>query len=178
MPANPKIPLSSLLKSAMMAALTGVLAFVTIPLPFTPVPVTGQTLGVMLSGSILGPWMGAASMIGYLGLGCLGFPVFAGGRAGPATLVGPTGGYLWGFVAGAWATGFLMIRFKESKMQLLLANIFGGVVVLHLMGAIYLSWHAGTSFGKAFLLGSAPFLAGDMLKAAAVSLVAARFKRG
>ena len=80
---------------------TGALVF----LPLYPVPITLQTLFAYLSGAVLGPWLGAASQIIYILLGAIGLPVFAGGRAGLATLLGPTGGYLFGFVAASFAIG-------------------------------------------------------------------------
>ncbi len=170
------LPLSTVLRSAMMAALTGVLALVQIPLPFSPVPITGQTLGVMLAGTVAGPWGGALSMLGYLGLGCLGFPVFAGGQAGAGTLLGPTGGYLLGFVIGAWTTG-LLSSLGRTRKHLFLANLVGGIVVLNLSGAIYLSWYARIPLVKAFLLGTVPFLPGDMIKASAATYVGGRLRR-
>lgn len=88
--------------------LVALLAQVSIPLPFTPVPVTGQTLGVLLVGGALGSRLGAASLALYLGEGAIGLPVFAGGVGGLP--VGPTGGYLVGFVLMAYVVGYLAER--------------------------------------------------------------------
>jgi len=101
--------------ASMLAGLSAALSFVSIPLPVSPVPVTGQSFGAMLSGLALGPLWGAAAMAVYLALGCAGFPVFAGGKAGPGTLFGPTGGYLAGFVLGAWVAG-LVVSAGESLL--------------------------------------------------------------
>jgi len=82
------------------------LAQVSLPLPFTPVPITGQTFAVLLVGAVLGARRGAASLVLYLLEGSLGLPVFANGTNGLARLLGPTGGYLIGFVAAAWIVGY------------------------------------------------------------------------
>ena len=83
---------------SMLVALT---AQISIPLPFSPVPVTGQTLAVLLIGALLGSRRGALSLVAYLLAGLIGLPVFASGAAGPAYIMGPTGGYLVGFIAAA-----------------------------------------------------------------------------
>ncbi|MFN3337582.1 MAG: biotin transporter BioY, partial [Thermomicrobium sp.] len=83
---------------------TALAARVSIPLPFTPVPITGQTFAVLLVGAVLGSRRGAASMALYVVQGLAGLPVFAGGKAGLAVLLGPTGGYLVGFIAAAFVT--------------------------------------------------------------------------
>lgn len=90
-----------------MASIIAVLSFISIPLPFSPVPITLQTLGVMLSGLLLGPQLGSISVGLYLIAGTLGLPIFAGGAAGIGVLMGPSGGYLLGFLPGAWMIGTL-----------------------------------------------------------------------
>lgn len=184
--------LRNLLKSSIMAALTSALSLITIPLPFSPVPVTGQSLGVMLAGLSLGPWWGALSMSLYLGIGAFGFPVFSGGRSGFSALLGPTGGYLWGFVAGAWVTGFISQlterllthrpgtgsrRMSLTWLFCFLSATIGGIVVVHLAGVYYLARVTGRTIHEAFLVGSLPFLIGDFFKAAAGALVAVRLER-
>ncbi len=136
---------------------------------------TGQTFGVMLAGNVLEPGAAAISMLGYLALGCLGFPVFAGGQAGVGTLFGPTGGYLWGFVLGAWVVGTLTRR-AVTIGRFLLANVLGGVVLLHLAGMGYLSYYLNISLSKAFLLGTAPFLPGDAIKAICAGFIGKRLR--
>ena len=178
--------LVELVAATAFAALTALGARVQVHLPFTPVPVTGQTFGVMLAGLVLGPWWGAASMLVYLAIGALGFPVFAGGRAGLGTLSGPAGGYLIGFVLGAWITGFIARshgftrrhgsggRRKPAPWLYLVAALCGGVVVVHTAGSLWLALSTGRTAGEAFALGSAPFLPGDLLKALGAVAVAAR----
>ena len=169
------MPLSSLLKASLISALTAVLSFVVLPVPLSPVPITGQTFGVMLAGASLEPAPAVASMLGYLALGSIGFPVFAGGQAGVATLFGPTGGYLWGFVLGAWAISMLTRR-AVTTGRFLLANVLGGVLLLHLLGIGYLSYYLNISLSKAFLLGTAPFLPGDAVKAVCAGFVGKRLR--
>lgn len=162
-------------KIALMASVTCVLAFVSIPLPWSPVPVSGQSLGTMLAGTLLGPRDGALSMLVYLAVGSLGFPVFAGGRSGAATLIGPTGGYLWGFVLGAWIGGtiarFLVSRRLSHFWAYLAGNIIGGIAAVHLMGTLYLSFLTRRPLVQALAVGSIPFLPGDMVKAVAAAML-------
>lgn len=175
--------------SSLLAAVTAALSLVAVPLPYSPVPLTGQTFDVMLSGLALGPWWGALSMLVYLAIGCLGFPVFAGGGTGIGTLLGPTGGYLVGFVLGAWATGMSMRVAtnrteargpgKGRRPQLrtyIIASVLGGVAVVHTVGAFWLARYSGRTVAEAFTLGSAPFLPGDLLKAVVACLVASRLE--
>jgi len=147
---------------------------VAVPLPGSPVPITGQTLGVMLAGALLGPWWGSASMLAYLGIGCLGFPVFSGGRAGFATLGGPTGGYLLGFVLGAFTTGALSQHLRGRYYALSCAA--GGVVVVHALGTVWLAWQTGRTWMEAFAVGSAPFLPGDLVKVVLASFLCSRLR--
>lgn len=102
-----KFLLRDLVYIAFLAALTSVLAYFAIPMPGGLPPLTGQSLGVMLAGLLLGAKKGAASQMVYLCLGLLGMPIFANGTAGVGVLAGPTGGFIWGFVAGAFVCGKL-----------------------------------------------------------------------
>jgi len=176
----------------MIAATTAVLSLVTIPLPFSPVPVTGQTLGVCLSGLCLGPWWGTAGIGIYLASGLAGLPIFSGGRSGPGTILGPTGGYLLAFLPAAFITGLIASPPARQRMdrtnsgnkpeppgmwRLILASVAGGILIVHGAGSLYLAWQTGMSFHKALLAGSIPFLAGDVVKVVLASLVAYRYHR-
>jgi len=171
--------LPMVIKASLLGGLTSALAFLVIPLPFSPVPITGQSFGVMLSGLLLGPFYGALSMLIYLAMGCAGFPVFAGGRSGLGTLLGPSGGYLWGFIAGAFVTG-LVARLSPGEgapsrwhgLVTLCATFLGGIVTVHLFGVTYLAINTGRTLGEALFLGTLPFLPGDVLKALAATMVA------
>jgi biotin transport system substrate-specific component len=146
----------------LFAALTTVGAAVGFPLPFSPVPVTLQTLFVVLAGAVLGPVWGPASQLLDIGAGVLGMPVFAQGLSGPGVVAGPTGGYLVGFVVGAWLAG-LFTRPGESWPRLLL-----GLTVAHLgifiCGLSHLMLFTAQSVETALSLGFYPFLPGLLLK--------------
>lgn len=133
-------------------------------LPFSPVPITAQTLAVLLTGALLGGPRGAFSALTYLGEGLAGLPVFAGGAAGVAHLLGPTGGYLVGFVAAAYVTGRLAERGWDRRVgTVVLAMLFGNLV-LYAPGLLWLAGFVGPD--KALALGLYPFIAGDLLKLA------------
>lgn len=133
-----------------------------LPLPFSPVPITGQTLAVLLTGAMLGSRRGALSALAYLGEGLAGLPVFAGGAAGAAHLVGPTGGYLAGFVAAAYVTGALAERGWDRRAGTVVLAMLLGNLVLYGPGLAWLARFAGMD--KALALGLYPFLVGDLLK--------------
>ncbi len=142
--------------------LMGMLAQISIPLPFTPVPVTGQTFGVLLTGALLGSRRGSAAMLVYLAEGIEGLPVFALGHSGLATILGPTGGYLVSYPVAAFAVGFLTERgWDRAFLQSVTAMVLGEVVIY----TVALSWLAhfvGSS--RVLALGFVPFLPGDVAK--------------
>ena len=113
--ANPSLAFKMLIFAALFAALTAAVAPFKIPLPFTPVPITLQTLAVLLSGAMLGPLYGTISMALYLIVGALGLPVFAGGASGIGSLLGPSGGYLLSYPLAAFVIGMLMKGKKATK---------------------------------------------------------------
>jgi len=135
---------------------------IVLVLPFTPVPVTGQTLAVLAIGATLGARRGALSLLAYLLEGAMGLPVFAGGAAGIARLVGPTGGYLWGFVAAAYVVGSLVERGWGRRLPTALASLSIGNASLYLFGLSWLARFVGVD--KALPLGLYPFVAGDLVK--------------
>jgi biotin transport system substrate-specific component len=157
-----------------MACVTGLLAQARIPLGFTPVPITGQNLGVLASGVMLGSWFGALSMVLYLAIGACGVPWFQGGQGGMDYLIHyPTLGYLIGFVVVAFFVGRL------TEKHLYLRGFWGqlwlmstGMIVILGLGALYLSWDLHTNFNDTMVKGVLPFLIGDLLKAAVVAGVA------
>ncbi|MDI6769617.1 MAG: biotin transporter BioY [Anaerolineales bacterium] len=142
--------------------LVAALAQVKIPLPFTPVPLTGQTFAVLLVGAALGSRRGAASMALYLTEGLLGLPFFSGGGSGLGHLLGPTGGYLAGFVAAAYVVGLLCERGLEQRVRTAILPFLAGTAVIYLLGAGWLSISLGIE--KAIALGVLPFLIGDAVK--------------
>jgi len=150
--------------------LTSLGAFVRIPLPFTPVPLTLQTLFVMLAGAFLGAGLGATSQLGYILLGLSGLPVFTGAGSGFLYILGPTGGYLLGFVFASLFIG-RFIKFFATSPKRIFAIFCLSELILLASGALWLKLILGLSFTKAMLLGIVPFIAGDMFKAAAAAFI-------
>ena len=131
-------------------------------IPMWPVPVTGQSAGVLLVGAALGARRGALSLIAYLTEGALGLPVFAGGAAGAAHLLGPTGGYLVGFVAAALAVGYLCERGWDRKLWTSVAAMGLGTAVIFAFGLAGLTrFVTGDAL---FASGLLPFISGAIVK--------------
>jgi biotin transport system substrate-specific component len=145
------------------------MAQVRIPLPFTPVPITGQTFAVLVVGASLGSRRGAASLALYLLMGLIGLPFFAGGAHGLSVLVGPTGGYLVGFVIAAWLVGLLAARGLDRRVPSALLAFLVGELVIYLFGIAWLSVYLGIN--HAFAAGFVPFVIGDAIKLVASGLV-------
>jgi len=137
-------------------------AQVAIPLPFSPVPITGQTLAVLLTGALLGSRRGSLCLLAYLAEGISGLPVFAGGMAGPARLVGPTGGYLVGFIAAAFLTGLLAERGWDRRVRTTLLAMLLGNAAIYAFGLPWLARFVGGE--RVLALGLLPFIPGDFLK--------------
>jgi len=150
------------LATLLFAALTAVGAALSFPLPFSPVPVTLQTLAAVLAGAVLGPVWGPVSQILYVGAGIAGMPVFAGGAAGPGVLAGPTGGYLAGFVIGAWVAG-LLTRSGASWIRLAL-GLLAAHLAIFACGLSQLMIFTGHSARVAVELGFLPFVPGLAVK--------------
>jgi biotin transport system substrate-specific component len=145
-----------------------VAARIEIPLPWTPVPITGQTLGVLLVGAALGWRRGAAALGLYLAEGAAGLPVFAGGGAGVAHLLGPTGGYLWSFPFAAGLVGWLAERgWDRSIPKMIAATLLGGAI-LYIPGLLWLQTFVG-GMAKAVEYGLTPFWLWDITKALVVA---------
>ena len=137
-----------------------------------PVPFTFQTFFVLLSGALLGRRWGPAAQLGYLLLGGVGVPVFAGGA-----LFGATFGYLVGFVAAAWLIGEILSRSDDPGLARGAAAMAAGSAVILLPGMAHLAWGVGLGPARAFEVGLWPFLAGDGLKLAMALAVWRRFGR-
>ena len=138
-------------------------AQVAIQLPFSPVPITGQTMAVLLVGALLGSRRGALAVLAYIAEGLAGLPVFAGGAAGLARLFGPTGGYLVGFVAAAFLVGWLAERGWDRRFGTTLAAMTLGNLVIYGVGAVWLAVFVG-GLSRAWSFGVLPFLPGDAIK--------------
>jgi biotin transport system substrate-specific component len=134
-------------------------------LPFTPVPISGGTLGVLYAGTLLGSRRGAAAVALYLLEGAAGLPVFSGGAAGVVHLLGPTGGYLLGFPAGAFAAGLLAERGWDRSPARAFATMLIGSVPIFALGLLGLARFVPA--GSVLARGLWPFVPGDLVKAAA-----------
>jgi biotin transport system substrate-specific component len=155
------------------AVLTTFGAQVAVPLEFTPVPTTLQTLFVTLSGALLGPYLGAASQLAYLALGISGLPVFAMG-GGAAYLLGPTGGYLLAMPPAAALTGYIA-RANARALRIAVAMTAGTALIL-LFGWAQLSFLTRDT-ARALELGVTPFLAGSAIKIAAATCITLLIRR-
>ncbi|GFZ91989.1 hypothetical protein GCM10010978_32910 [Compostibacillus humi] len=151
-----------LLNCSIFAAITAILAQVEIPLPL--IPISGQTLAVGLAATILGSRQGALSMVCYMLLGAIGLPVFAGFSGGLQVIVGPSGGYIIGFIATAFVTGLILEKTKFTIPMALLANIVGMFVTLF-FGTVHLKFVLDLTWGAAMAAGVYPFLVVGFIKA-------------
>jgi len=154
--------------------LTALAAQVVVPLPWTPVPLTGQTFAVLLTGALLGPRLGALALAAYLVEGAAGLPFFRAGAGGAQHLAGPTAGYLFAFPAAAYVTGRLAERGWDRRFLTAAAAMALGSLVILAGGWAWLSVLTGSA-SKAFSLGVAPFLVGDLVK---IALAAAALPAG
>ena len=155
--------------ASLMAALTAVGAYIYVPIG--PVPIILSTLFVILSGLLLGSRWGLTSMALYLLVGAIGLPVFAGGKGGFAHFMGPTGGYLFGYLLASWITGFISERSRGRMILDILAVIIGSLA-LYALGVPWLKMVTQMSWTKALMVGVLPFLIGDAIKASVVLILA------
>jgi len=151
-------------------------------MPLVPVPLTLQTLVVMLAGLIIGPRAAGLSVLLYVVLAAIGFPVLPGARGGLAVLFGPTGGFLLGMIPGAMVTGWLATGDTTTAgtrfaiVRNIMAALAGGLVVVYLVGVPWLSIVTGMSLAKALNV-IVVFLPGDFIKAVVAALLAQRVRR-
>ncbi len=168
--------------TAMVAMMTAVIAVLgllpAVTVPFLPdVPVTAQTLGVMLAGIILGARRGAASCLLFILLIGFGAHLLSGGRGGPAALVGPTAGYLWAWPVGAFVIGYLTERTRElSAIKLFAYNVLGGVAVIYAGGIPVVSLVTKVPLAAA-AIGNLVYIPGDLVKAVAAAVLGLAVRR-
>ncbi|HOO27434.1 MAG TPA: biotin transporter BioY [Lachnospiraceae bacterium] len=156
-----KIDISQMAVIGVMTAVLCVLAPITLPIGLVPLSLANFV--IFISVYVLGIWKGTVSCILYLLIGLIGVPVFSGFSSGPAKLLGPTGGYLIGYVFMALIAGFFIDRFKCRKLPSLLGMLLG-TLVLYLLGTVWLAYQAGMTFMAALWAGVIPFIAGDLAK--------------
>lgn len=163
-----------------MACIVGLAAQVRIPLPWTPVPITLQTLAVLLAGVILGRWWGGISLAIYAGLGAAGLPWFTGWSGGVGHLAGPTGGYIIGFVLAALFLGHFTDKYIRARsfLSMLGLMLFANFALIYIPGLLqlhlWLSLVKGevVGFYQVLVMGFFPFIAGDVAKAIAAAAIA------
>ena len=153
------------------AALTAVAAQVRIPLGFTPVPMTGQTFAVLLTGAAFGWRGGAAAQALYVAVGLAGFPVFQGGEGGWTYATGATAGYLVGFIVSAAVIGFLAEQRQDRRIATAIPAMLAGNTVIYLFGVPWLMHVLSTDLAGGLAAGVAPFVIGDFLKITAAGLL-------
>ncbi len=146
------------------ALLVAAAAQVSIPLPFTPVPITGQTFAVVLVGASLGSLLGFASLLLYVALGVAGAPFYADGGSGWDVFMGATGGYLVGFMVAAAVTGFLAERKWDRRFPSAVAAMLTGNVLIYACGLPWLAAELNTGLEETLELGLYPFIVGDLIK--------------
>lgn len=151
--------------TAGFALLTALFAQISIPLWFTPVPITGQTFAVLLSGAVLGARAGAGSQLLYWAMGAAGLPFYAGGSGGWTAATGATAGYLLGFIAAGYAVGYLAEQRQDRRFSTSVGAFLTGTFIIYALGVLGLmrafpDW----AFTEAVERGVAPFLAGDAIK--------------
>ncbi|GIQ67210.1 biotin transporter BioY [Xylanibacillus composti] len=166
--------------SALFAALVVVFGFVSIPLGFTPVPITLQTLAVMLAGGLLGAAYGFFSMFMVVVLTAVGFPLLHG-EGGISVLLGPTGGYVWMWPIAALLIGWLAQRLRTnsviSVISIFLAMEVFGSLLLYVTGVPWLGYVANLSLAEAMVAGCYPYLLGDAIKAVAATVITVSVRR-
>jgi len=165
-----------------IAGLTGLLAQARIPLPWSPVPVTGQTFAVLIAGVLLGRWWGGISLAIYAGLGAAGLPWFSGWSGSVGYLAGPTGGYIIGFILAALFLGHFTDTYVRSRsfLSMLALMLFANFVLIYVPGLLLLGlWlksvgGGSVTFTTLLSMGAIPFIPGDITKA----VMAAALARG
>jgi biotin transport system substrate-specific component len=150
----------------LMAGITGIAAQIRIVLPFTPVPITGQVFAVLLSGILLGNLYGGISMSLYFIFGCAGIPWFSGASYG----IGPTTGYIIGFIPAALFIGIIARR--QKTVFLLIATMSVAIFIIYFFGAIGLSFFMHTNLKQTLLMAILPFIPVDLLKAVIAAVIA------
>ncbi len=163
----------------LMAGVMVILAQVRIPLPWTPVPITGSTFGAIFAGVLLGNVWGGISMLIYVTLGAAGLPVFTGLKGGAAILFGPTAGYLIGIIAVSFLIGYVTDNYAKARKFLPMFNLMliSSALILALGSAYLWIWLSavkgqGASLGEVLWMGFIPFIPGDIIKSVIAALIA------
>ena len=167
---NQKIKTKQMVLIALMTAVTCVLGPLSIPLPFSPVPISLTNFAIFLAIFVLGMKNGTISFIIYLLLGAVGVPVFSSFRGGFQVLAGPTGGYLIGFIFLALIMGFALDHFDRKLVPTIIGMIIG-MAVCYAFGTVWLAKLLSLSFKEGLMMGVIPYLAGDVAKIIIAAIV-------
>lgn len=167
---NQKIKTKQMVLIALMTAVTCVLGPLSIPLPFSPVPISLTNFAIFLAIFVLGMKNGTISFIIYLLLGAVGVPVFSSFRGGLQVLAGPTGGYLIGFIFLALIMGFALDHFDRKLLPTIIGMIIG-MVVCYAFGTVWLAKLLNLSFKEGLMMGVIPYLPGDAAKIIIAAIV-------
>ena len=163
-----------------IALLTGLAAQLRVQLPWSPVPITGQTFAVLLAGVLLGKWWGGVSLALYAGLGIAGVPWFTGFGSGLGYLAGPTGGYVIGFVFAALFLGYFTDKYVRARsfVSMLALMLFANFVLIYVPGLLQLGLWLNivkgqpVTFSSLLMMGAIPFIVGDTTKAVLAAAIA------
>ena len=165
--------------TALFAALTAVCGFISIPVPGTPIPIVLQNMLVVLTGLMLGPVWGVAATVLFLAAGALGLPVFSGGTGGVARLIGPTGGFLYGYALATLAAGLIAQRPKYGVrtpvLRLVLATVLG-FVVMYIPGVLHFMRVMDKTFSQTMTLCVVPYIPGDIVKMVVAVLLSSKLR--
>lgn len=159
-----------------MTALICIMGPLSVPLPFSPVPISLTNLAVYIAIYALGMKKGSISYLIYLLVGLTGIPVFSAFTGGPGKLLGPTGGYLIGFAFMAVISGFFIDKWQD-KIYLSILGMVLGTAVCYLFGTLWLAYQAGMSFYNALLAGVIPFIPGDLVKIMIAALLGPQIRK-
>ena len=147
----------------------GAMAQISLPVPGSPVPITGQTLGALLLGTAYGASLGFSTFAFYIAAGIAGAPLFAGHSAGIERLSGATGGYLVGMLVASWVTGALAGRKWDQKISTVVPTMLIGTTIIFTFGLLWLQHSTGQSWSWTFEMGLQPFVVGEVIKIAIAS---------
>lgn len=168
--------LRGLILAALFVALMAVVGQIAIPIP--PVPVTLQTLAVMLAGSVLGRRFGTLSMLVFILLAAVGVPVLSGGSAGFGVLMGPTAGFIWTWPLAAFLIGWMTEKSRNlNGVRLTIYHFVFGVILVHMVGVMWMWLGIGMDGRAALLAGSLPFIPGDIVKALLGAVIALKLHK-
>jgi len=165
-----------MIAASIFAALTAIFAQLMIPLPFTPVPITFQVLAVCLAAAILGSRLGTISQLVYVLIGTLGIPVFSAGRSGLQVVLGPSGGYILGFIIAAFVIGKIVELKSAPTFKNTLLAMSAGLAVIYLSGMLQLSLVTGMPLSGAFMTGVVPFIWMDAIKISLGASIASKVR--